>query len=563
MRLAASAASALKQAFRMSSSKFIILFKEGRLAAMAHGTVDALKSWRGANFKLLLEGLVVGLAAGAVTVAFRVAWDYVESWRDDLFKWAAVSSGYRWVVLPVILVLVLVAGYLTETVPEAAGSGIPFVKAYFRRRRKLVWQSLLPAKFVGCLLSVASGLSVGREGPMLQMGAAAGQAVSRMIMRPKIEEPYLVAAGISAGLSAAFNTPLAGMMFVLERVQRNFSPYVFGSTLTASITADLVSQYVFGVQPLFRLTGLSPLPLAALPLPVLLGVLGGLLGAAFNLTLHGTLNLYERFHLLPRWLHPLLPGMAAAALGFVLPDVLGGGHALMRKTLNGTLALGIIPVIFLAKFVFTLFSYGSRVPGGIFLAPLLLGALLGSFFSQAAAVLVPPSLLPQAGAASQAYAMIGLVAFFTAVVRAPITGILLAVEMTAGYENVLALLAASMSAFMVAGALRVKPVYEMLLDRELARSARTGQVAAFPHNHVALSEITVETGSLLANRRLKDVTLPDNCLIVSIRRGMSELLPRGNTRLLGGDIIVVLTPVQASDRVIGDLMEMTGAEHNA
>lgn len=520
-----------------------------------------IRSWNNARFRLVGAGIGAGLIAGVIAACFRIAWDHVEHWRNN-FQTASQGAGHIWVVPLAFAAMAIAAGYLTHMVPEAAGSGIPHIKAYLQKQRRLNWKTLLPAKFLGCLLSVASGLSVGREGPMLQMGAAAGQAVSRILLRPKAEEGYLVVAGLGAGLSAAFNTPLAGVMFALERIQRNFSPYTFGTALTASVTADLISQYVFGVSPLFRLPGSVILPPSALPLFLLLGVSCGFLGCAFNTALMKTLGLYERITKPPRWLHPMLPAAIGAILAYRLPEVLGGGHALMRNTLEGKIAFGAIGGIFLAKFAFTMLSYGAKVPGGIFLAPLLLGALAGAFFSH-----IPPASGVAAQftetQAAQAFAILGMASFFAATVRAPMTGVIMTVEMTGAFGNMLAYLAACLSAYLVAEGIRVKPVYEMLLDRDLAAKAKIGRVGPATSGQVLLEqaflkEVVIESGSPLAGRRLRDVLLPHNCLIVAVRRGSKELLPRGRTRIHAGDILTVLLP-EPGEQVAQELERITSA----
>ncbi len=419
---------------------------------------------RNLGLRLFADGILVGVLAGLLAVAFRLVLTEAESWRSHLMVWARRRPGGWPLVLLVFLILAAVAGRLTALAPETAGSGIPHVAAVLRRQRHLDWRRVIPVKFLAGALALGAGFSLGREGPTVQIGAAAGQAVSRAPFRPKVEERYLVACGAGAGLAATFNAPLAGVIFVLEELQRNFSPLTLGAVWAASVAADLISQYLLGPLPTFRVAGLPRLPLATLPLLVLMGAVAGVLGIAFNRCLRQALELYARFRKWPTWLHPLPPALAAGALGYYLPQVLGGGHPLAEGILGGAVAFRVIPLLFVGKFLLTMVSYGAGVPGGIFLPLLVLGALLGSFFGHLVGLVFPALSGLDVG-----FAAVAMAAYFTAIVRAPITGVVLVVEMTGSYKNMLALLAACLTAYMVTELARSEPVYEMLLHLEEAR----------------------------------------------------------------------------------------------
>lgn len=510
----------------------------------AQANAGLLQSWHGLRFRLLLEGVLVGLLAGITALAFRRSLELAESWRNQLFAWAHGISWWGWVAAAALLAVAgAAAGWLTAFAPEAAGSGIPHVAAVLRDKRRLNWRRVIPVKFLGGVLAIGAGLSLGREGPTVQLGAAAGQAVSRGMGRPKVEERYLIVCGAGAGLSAAFNAPLAGVIFVLEELQRNFSPYVFGTALVATVVADAASQLFLGPLPTFRIGELPRLPLAALPLFILLGFVAGLLGIAFNQALRRALSTSDRLEKWPVWARPVLAGLLAAGVGFFLPQALGGGHALAEEILRGRVSLGLIPLLFLVKFALTMVSYSSGVPGGIFLPLLVLGALLGSLYGQLVGL-----ILPSLAGSATGFAVVAMAAYFTAIVRTPITGIVLVVEMTAGYEYMLDLLAASVTAYAVAEALRSEPVYEMLMQRDEARNRRPG-VRGVYLGDLTLVELVVESGSPLDGKKVKDVRLPEECLLVGARRGTREFLPRGNTRLVSGDHISLFAPAGLVDEI--------------
>ncbi|MGI6284577.1 H(+)/Cl(-) exchange transporter ClcA [Neomoorella humiferrea] len=485
--------------------------------------------------RFLLKGILSGIVAGMVGVAFRLVLTEGDMWRNGLLTWARSVPVWGWLVLPGLgAVAGAFAGWLTGLAPEAAGSGIPHVEAVLIGRRELVWWRVIPVKFIAGALAIGAGLSLGREGPTVQMGAAAGQLISKYCSRSKTEALNLIACGAGAGLAAAFNAPLAGVIFVLEELRRNFSPYVLGGAFAASITADLISQKILGPLPTFRLKELLPVPLNTLPLFVILGILTGIFGVLFNRTLKGSLAAADRLKL-PRWLKAAVLAFMAGLVGYFLPQVLGGGHQLAEEVLWGRVPVNIIPLLFVVKFLLTMFSYSVGVPGGIFLPLLVLGALLGSLVGQVGGLFVPwyQGLGP-------AFAVVGMAAYFVAIVRSPLTGIVLIIEMTGSYQHILPLLLTCMISYLVAEALGCLPVYEMLLERDLAKEE--GKSLATESKEMVAFEVAVESMARACGLRVKDLNLPDDCLVVAIRRGSRELIPRGNTKLIEGDHITVIAP---------------------
>ncbi|MGI9951725.1 H(+)/Cl(-) exchange transporter ClcA [Moorellaceae bacterium AZ2] len=504
--------------------------------------------------RFLLEGTLAGIVAGIVGVAFRVVLTEAEISRNHLLMWARGIPNLGWLVLPFLGALAGgLAGWLTAFAPETAGSGIPHVEAVLSRQRRLVWWRVIPVKFIAGVLAIGAGLSLGREGPTVQMGAGAGQAVSKSLVRNKAEELQLIACGAGAGLAAAFNAPLAGVVFVLEELRRNFSPYVLGGALTASIAADLISQKILGPLPTFQVKKLLPMPLAALPLFVVLGVATGLLGACFNRALQGGLDWADRLIKVPRWLRASLVAFLAGVVGYFLPEVLGGGHLLVENVLANKVALQVIPLLFIAKFLLTIISYSAGVPGGIFLPLLTLGTLIGSFIGQ-----VSGYLFPLLQGMAPAFAVIGMAAYFVAIVRSPLTGIVLIIEMTGNYQHMLPLLLTCVVAYIVAEALGTLPVYEMLLERDLMKCKSNNiEVWRSYGDKTAVIEVVVESGSPASGCRVKDLTLPPDCLLVSVNRGTREIIPRGSTRLLEGDHLQVIAPEGKAGEIIEEFTKLT------
>ncbi len=497
----------------------------------------SLTHWHDFRLKLFGEGILIGLFVGIIIVLFRLLLEQVEEIRDTIFLY--FQSGHMLMTVVLFLGLIGIAkllAYLVKVEPMSAGSGIPQVKGTILGLMKMKWLNVLICKFIGGVVAIGAGLSLGREGPSIQLGATIGQGLSRSLSRTKIEESYLITSGASAGLAAAFNAPLAGVIFSLEELHKNFSPTVLMSTVAAALTASLVSQYFFGINPIFNFTGLPILPIRYYWYIIILGIIIGFLGFAFNRILIITLNAYENQRTFTATEKAALPLIIAGILGFVLPQVLGGGNNLINELATTSFSLTILIILLITKFFFTMLSYGSGVPGGIFLPMLVIGALSGSVFSHIAI---------QYGLLESAYGInlivLSMAAYFSAVVKAPITGSILIMEMTGSFSHMLPLIVVSMTSYLVADVLKSKPIYEELLERSLSKQKKTF-INVTTQKRVLL-EVVVCKGSKLDGTQLKKIDWPPYSLVVSIKRGETELVPKGDTRIIAGDFLYVLTNV--------------------
>jgi len=487
---------------------------------------------------LLPRALLVGLLAGLLGVLFRRTLDMGDDARGALIAWAHRLGA--WGVLVPIGIGALGAGTAVWLVRrfarEASGSGIPHVKAVLHLLVPLRWKRLLPVKFASGVVGIGSGLALGREGPTVQMGAAVGQAVSRFLRCTPRERQTLIAAGAGAGLAAAFNAPLAGVLFVLEELRRDFAAGTLTAAFVASVTADVVTRLALGQMPVFRTAPPAVPPLAALPLFALLGVTAGVVGVLFNRCLLGTLRLFDRARE-----RPFLLGMGVGALvglaGWFVPGALGGGQPLVQRTLAGELTVGALVPLLLLRFALTMGSYGSGAAGGIFAPLLVIGAQTGLLVG-----LVAHHALPVIAGEPNAFAVVGMAALFAAIVRAPITGIVLIVEMTASYALMLPLLLTCFLAYLVADTLRVEPIYEALLERDLMRTRHAPEL-----EETALLDLVVEEGATFAGRAVGDLGLPRGVLLVALERGVRSEVPQRDTVLRAGDrLSVALAPEAAA-----------------
>ncbi|MEO8502408.1 MAG: H(+)/Cl(-) exchange transporter ClcA [Acidobacteriota bacterium] len=487
---------------------------------------------------LLPRALLVGLIAGLVAVLFRRTLDVADVWRNAFFT--AAHAMRTWGLPLAIVTCALIAGLAVWLVrrfaPEASGSGIPQVKAVLHRLRSMDWRRVLVVKFIGGTLGIGTGLALGREGPTVQMGAAVGQMISRWLRVTPRERLTLIAAGAGAGLAAAFNAPLAGVIFVLEELRRDFSPGILTAGFVASVTADLVTRFLIDQTPVFHVAS-SPVPaLSSLPLFVVLGLAAGLVGVCFNRGLLGTLNVFSRLREWP-FVAGSLVGAAVGITGWYLPDVLGGGGAIVQQTLAGKVALTALPALLLIRFALTMGSYSSGAAGGIFAPLLVIGAQLGLMIG-----LVGQQWFPAIQAQPVAFAVVGMGALFAAIVRAPLTGIVLILEMTENYSLMLPLLVACFVAYLFADVLRDQPIYEALLERDLIRGQEMTELEG-----PLVIDLSVGPGAPFVGRRLDEISLPTGCLIVSIQRGLRNDVPSRDTVLRPGDRVTVVIAATAAE----------------
>ncbi|MBQ7703464.1 MAG: ClC family H(+)/Cl(-) exchange transporter, partial [Firmicutes bacterium] len=382
----------------------------------ANNMPRALSALGTLKYRIILEGAAVGALVGVVVSAFRFAL----SQMDLLRTWFVLGEDRPSWALPLgigllVLFAVLVALFL-KWEPLISGSGIPQVEGEFEGKIKPLWWRVLLLKFFGGLMAIGSGLALGREGPSIQLGAMTGKGFSRLRGRLKSEERMLVAAGAGAGLAAAFGAPLAGLVFVLEEIYRVFDSKVLLSTLASTIVADFISSFVFGLQPVIGIFVFSKPSLTDYWMIILLGVILGAIGVIYNRAIALAQDLMDRIR--PAWIKAVLAVIAVILVAAVFPMALGSGHSLIEDVGWGKLDLRLLTLLLLIKFAYCVFSFSTGAPGGIFLPLLVLGALTGGLFTTFAS--------PAFGMESLNigfYVIVGMAGMFSAVVRAPLTGV--------------------------------------------------------------------------------------------------------------------------------------------
>lgn len=500
---------------------------------MEKDTSNMLK--RAERFQMLLigEGIVVGGIAGLVIVLYRMILECAGHWLNLILEFCGHNPLRIAGWFLVLILLAWLTGRLVKYEPMISGSGIPQLEGEMTGKLDQRWWRVLPAKFFGGFLCLLGGMALGREGPSIQLGAMVGKGVSKGLDRGTTEERFLLTCGASAGLAAAFHAPLAGVMFSLEEVHKNFSVSVLVSVMTASLTADFMASTVMGVESVFQFEIIRALPQEYYGMILVLGIVLGVLGAFYNWFTLKVQSLYRRAKGLGVTQKLMIPFLCAGVLGFTMPELLGSGHALLDYLTTEDVLLQTILFIFVGRFIFSAVCFGSGAPGGIFFPLLVLGGYIGGAFATVYVQYMGLDMMY-----INNFVVLAMAGYFAAIVRAPLTGIILIFEMTGSMSQMLTLSIVSVVAYMVATLLRSKPIYESLLERILEQR---GQQTAVSQGQKVLANFVVLQGSKLEEALVSEIEWPSNCLLVAIQRGSDEIIPRGRTRLQTGDVLVAMT----------------------
>lgn len=417
----------------------------------------------GKSTTLVIEGALVGILAGLTAVAYRYCLSYAET---GLYKILHFIQG-NVLYISLWFVFLIVAGCIVARIVKwdsmSSGSGIPQVCGEVKGQLDTCWWRVIVTKFLGGTISIFSGLSLGREGPSIQLGAMTAKGYSRLRGYDKAKEIHLLSCGAGAGLAAAFNAPLAGIMFVLEEIYHTFDRTILAAGLVATVCADYVSKIFFSQATIFSFAT-STLALRNYWLLIILGIILGLAGAGYNYIMLKGQALFQYFKKVPKELSLAVTFVIAGILGLILPEVLAGGHSMIVLLEHGRPALITLFILLIVKFLFSAVSFGSGAPGGIFFPLLILGAYVGAIFGGITMNLfsLPEDLLTQ-------FIILGMAGLFAGIVRAPITGIILITEMTGNMHRFLDIAVVSIIAYVVANIVKSKPIYTSLLDNILQR----------------------------------------------------------------------------------------------
>lgn len=489
-----------------------------------------LKTWDPTRLKIIGNALIIGIIIGFIVSMFRFTIEKSLTGVKSIYGLAHQNSW--WLVAIAIggLIIALIAGWMVKTTPAISGSGIPQVEGQLAGEYSAKWWSVLWKKFIGGILAIGSGLMLGREGPSIQLGASVGQGYASIMGHRGTDQRVSIAGGAAAGLSAAFNAPIASTLFVLEEIYHNFSPVVWLSALTSAVSANFISLNFFGLKPVLAIKYAHALPLSLYGHLIIIGVILGILGRLYQIVLLKSSVWYQKIKFLPHWLNGIIPLLLIIPIGYYLPSTLGGGNHLITSLTSISPSLIALMAILVVRFVFSIMAYGSGLPGGIFLPILTLGALIGAVYVMALHQigLMPLVFLPN----FIIYAMAG---YFAGIGKAPFTAILLITEMVGSLSHLMPLAVVSLIAYLTVDLLHGAPIYESLLHRLVP------ELLERPSGKQDRIEVPVLEGSSLVDHAVREFSWPANSLLISIRHGENEIIPNGDSIIKVGDTLIVTT----------------------
>ena len=482
--------------------------------------------------EIIIQAILVGLIAGVLVVLFKVC-------ITDLFNFiqkflAPFSFTQKLLIFPAITTLGgLISGVLVfKLAPETRGSGIPYVKLTLARIGKGTRLRSIFVKFFAGVAGIGTGLSLGREGPSVQLGAGAGALVAKLFKKRGTNQHNLISAGAGAAIGATFNAPIAGTIFVLEELAQSFSSSILFPVLIATVSAASVARHFLGENPSFKIPKiLMPISFESLPVFIILGFVAGILGVLFAKVIFFNNDLYEKIKI-PNWVKPAIAGFVIGIIGLFLPYILGSGNISVDLLLQSKLTLTMIAIIFVGKFFITPFCFGSGAAGGIFLPMLMLGSFLGYFIGTVAAhfgVDVNPVIV----------SLVGMGAFLSATARTPITAVVMVFEMTGDYNHILPIMFSVAIADLVAEKLNHSPIYSSLIlkqgkptkETKILSSIKVSKAMDANINKIKFDTTLVEALNLIeiSNYEILPVVNKKEKLIGSITKSEIEVsLLQGN-----------------------------------
>lgn len=414
-----------------------------------------------ARSKIILQAVMVGLISGLLVVFFKVSINKLFEFIQNFISQFDLS--HKLLIFPLITTLGgLISGVLVfKFAPETKGSGIPFVKMVMARMGNITRVRTIVIKFLAGVAGIGTGLSLGREGPSVQLGAGAGALVGKIFKMKGTDQGKLIAAGAGSAIGATFNAPIAGTIFVLEELVNKFSASLLFPVLVATVTASSVARHFLGNNPSFTIPYIThDLSFEGISVCIILGIVAGFLGVAFAKIIYKNNEFFEKMDKIPNWLKPAIAGFGIGVIGIFVPYVLGSGNLSVDLLLQHKLALSVVVLVFAVKFFVTPFCFGSGAAGGIFLPMLMLGSFLGYIVA---------SIFNMFGFHVDVVvmAMIGMGAFLASVARTPITAVVMVFEMTAGYTHILPIMLSAAIADLIAEKLNHRPIYASLIVNQV------------------------------------------------------------------------------------------------
>ena len=499
-------------------------------------------------FRLTVQGVMVGIFAGLMVCLYRYLLNGSEHILRDYLGMIHGNVLYIILFFIALAVMGLLIDRLTKWEVDSAGSGIPQIYAEVKGHMEANWAKVLFSKITAGVLTALGGLSLGPEGPSVQIGGMAGKGIARLFKGSKTDELRLILVGSAVGITAAFNAPLAGVIFVFEEINHGFDKTLVFIALVSAIVSDFISKMIFGQSTVLSFP-IYNIPLESYWILVILGILIGLLGYVYNVGMIKSSEFVSNLKI-PSWLKFVLVFMVSGVVALTVPEISDGGHFMMDMLDLAMPSLGVLVLLLVLKYLFSMFSFSSGAPGGIFLPILVLGAYIGAVFGT---IVVPAFGLEHD--LIYKFIVISMAGFFAATVRSPITGVVLLAEMSGSTESLVAMIIVSLIAYVIPTLLGNEPIYESLYDRLLLTKNR--EFVKKPSKHV-LSEYVVPLDCNYINFKIKDIPFPKNAIVVSVIRNGKYVIPTEDFRIMYSDQVNILSDVNDYPYVRQEIEEMFG-----
>jgi CIC family chloride channel protein len=481
------------------------------------------------NHIFLALTIIIAVLAGLAAVLFTLA---IKGTTYLLF---GISPSHRRYILIPLLVSLLTGFLLKRFFPEARGSGVPQTEAAYHLQPQGLSARVAFGKFLTGVLCIGSGHSMGREGPSVQIGAGIAVSIGKWFRLPPARAKSLIPVACAAALSAAFNTPVAAVLFALEEIIGDMNAALLGSTVVASVASVIIERSILGNSPIFHVPEYHLVNPAELIAYVVLGVAGGLVSLAFCKGLLHTRSIFLKLPVRTRIFQPAIGGLIIGVILIFFPEVLGVGYQYVDQALNGGLLLRAMFLLCLVKLVATIVSYASGNAGGIFAPSLYLGAMAGGSIG-----VLMHRFAPFPTGDPGAYAMVGMGTVFAGIIRAPMTSVFMIFELTQDYQVLVPLMIANMISFLISKRYQPTPLYRALLQQDHVHLPDfSGQITerwqaddVMARNYISIPpESTVELAAqFLARSTDRSFLIASNGLYLGLvtRDGIEQALRSGN-----------------------------------
>ena len=499
-------------------------------------------------FRLSVQGVMVGIFAGLMVCLYRFLLSESEHILRNYLTIIQTNVVYIVLFFVFLAVLGLLIDWITKWEVDSLGSGIPQVYAEVKGHMEANWAKVLFSKIVAGVMTALGGLSLGPEGPSVQIGGMAGKGVARLFKGSKTDELRLILVGSAVGITAAFNAPLAGVLFVMEEINHGFDKTLIFIALVSAIVSDFISKSIFGQSTVLTFP-INNIPLENYWILIVLGIVIGVIGYVYNIGMIKSSDFVNSLKI-PSQLKFVAVFIISGVVALTIPQISDGGHFMMDMLGVAIPSLGVLVLLLVLKYLFSMFSFSSGAPGGIFLPILVLGAYIGAIFGS---VVVPA--LGMEHVLIYKFIVISMAGFFAATVRSPITGIVLIAEMCGSTESLVAMIIVSLIAYVVPTILGNEPIYESLYDRLLLNKNR--EFVKKPSKHV-LSEYVVPLDCDYINFKIKDIPFPKNAIVVSVIRNGKYIIPTEDFNIKYSDQVQILTDVNDYPYVREEIEELFG-----